>query len=73
MAREARAACCKELGITKDDVYRVLMDVRGGQRVTDQNPEEKYQALQRYTRDLTDLARQGKLDPVIGRTRRSAG
>ncbi len=57
----------QELGITKDDVYRVLMDVRGGQRVTDQNPEEKYQALQRYTRDLTDLARQGKLDPVIGR------
>ena len=57
----------QELGITKDAIYRVLMDVRGGQRVTDQNPEEKYQALQRYTRDLTDLARQGKLDPVIGR------
>jgi len=57
----------KEAGISKDDIYRVLMEVRGGQRVTDQSPEEKYQALQRYTRDLTDLARQGKLDPVIGR------
>jgi ATP-dependent Clp protease ATP-binding subunit ClpB len=57
----------KEAGINKDDIYRVLMEVRGGQRVTDQSPEEKYQALQRYTRDLTDLARQGKLDPVIGR------
>ena len=44
-----------------------LKDVRGGQRVTDQNPEQKYQALQRYGRDLVELARQGKLDPVIGR------
>ena len=57
----------QEAGVSKDDIYRVLMEVRGGQRVTDQSPEEKYQALQRYTRDLTDLARQGKLDPVIGR------
>jgi ATP-dependent Clp protease ATP-binding subunit ClpB len=54
-------------GVTKDDLYKVLASVRGTQRVTDQNPEEKYQALARYTRDLTDLARKGKLDPVIGR------
>ena len=44
-----------------------LKEVRGGQRVSDQNPEEKYQALQRYGRDLVELARQGKIDPVIGR------
>jgi ATP-dependent Clp protease ATP-binding subunit ClpB len=55
------------LGADKDSIYKVLMAVRGSQRVTDQNPEEKYQALARYTRDLTDLARKGKLDPVIGR------
>ena len=55
------------MGATKDNLYKVLMGVRGSQRVTDQNPEEKYQALTRYTRDLTDLARKGKLDPVIGR------
>ena len=55
------------LGATKDEIYKVLASIRGSQRVTDQNPEEKYQALTRYTRDLTDLARKGKLDPVIGR------
>lgn len=54
-------------GISKDEIYKVLATIRGSQRVTDQSPEEKYQALSRYTRDLTDLARQGKLDPVIGR------
>jgi ATP-dependent Clp protease ATP-binding subunit ClpB len=54
-------------GVTKDGLYKVLASIRGSQRVTDQNPEEKYQALARYTRDLTDLARKGKLDPVIGR------
>src|SRR5687768_3524081 len=48
-------------------VLGALKDVRGGQRVTDQNPEEKYQALQRYGRDLVEMARSGKLDPVIGR------
>ena len=48
-------------------ILNALKDVRGGQRVTDQNPEDKYQALQRYGRDLVELARQGKLDPVIGR------
>jgi ATP-dependent Clp protease ATP-binding subunit ClpB len=54
-------------GVTKDGVYAALQTVRGGQRITDPNPEDKYQALQRYSRDLTALARQGKLDPVIGR------
>jgi len=57
----------KEQGITKDSLYKVLADLRGAHRVTDQSPEEKYQALQRYGRDLTELARKGKLDPVIGR------
>src|SRR5574337_582252 len=54
-------------GVTPDAIYRALVEVRGTQRVTDPNPEEKYQALQRSSRDLTDLARKGKLDPVIGR------
>jgi len=54
-------------GVTPDGIYKALKEVRGGQRVTDENPEEKYQALQRYSRDLTELARKGKLDPVIGR------
>jgi len=54
-------------GITKDGVLKALKDVRGSQRVTDQNPEDKYQSLQRFGRDLNDLARKGKLDPVIGR------
>ncbi|HUT83859.1 MAG TPA: Clp protease N-terminal domain-containing protein, partial [Thermodesulfobacteriota bacterium] len=55
------------LGVSKDSIYKVLVNIRGSQRVTDQNPEEKYQALTRYCRDLTDLAQKGKLDPVIGR------
>jgi len=54
-------------GVTRDRVLAALTEIRGTQRVTDQNPEEKYQALTRYSRDLTDLARKGKLDPVIGR------
>ena len=54
-------------GVTPEAIYKALVDVRGSQRVTDANPEEKYQALQRYAKDLTDLARKGKLDPVIGR------
>jgi ATP-dependent Clp protease ATP-binding subunit ClpB len=57
----------KAAGVTKDRVYAALQSMRGGQRVTDPSPEEKYQALQRYSRDLTALAQQGKLDPVIGR------
>ena len=54
-------------GVNHDAVLNALKDVRGGQRVTDQNPEDKYQALQRYGRDLVEIARQGKIDPVIGR------
>ncbi len=54
-------------GVTKEKIYTVLADIRGTQRVTDQSPEEKYQALKKFTRDLTELARKGKLDPVIGR------
>ncbi len=54
-------------GTRKEDVYKVLKEIRGTQRVTDQNPEDKYQALQKYGRDLNELARRGKLDPVIGR------
>src|SRR5271157_5140124 len=54
-------------GATHDAILKALVSVRGNQRVTDQNPESKYQALERYAHDLTDSARQGKLDPVIGR------
>jgi len=54
-------------GATHDAILRALTAVRGSQRITDQNPEAKYQALERYARDLTELARRGKLDPVIGR------
>jgi ATP-dependent Clp protease ATP-binding subunit ClpB len=54
-------------GITKDAILRVLVDVRGSQRVTSPDPESTYQALEKYGRDLTQLAHQGKLDPVIGR------
>ena len=57
----------RELGVSKDKILKGLVDIRGSQRVTDPNPEEKYQALEKYSRDLTDLARKGKLDPVIGR------
>src|SRR5581483_1162437 len=54
-------------GATHDAILKALQAVRGSARVTDQNPEAKYQALERYARDLTELARRGKLDPVIGR------
>ncbi|MGH7558654.1 MAG: ATP-dependent chaperone ClpB [Gemmatimonadota bacterium] len=57
----------KTAGVGRDDVLRILREVRGSQRVTDPNPEDKYQALERYGRDLVQLARRGKLDPVIGR------
>src|SRR3989454_3327918 len=57
----------KEAGLTRDRVLQALTDIRGSQRVTDQNPEGKYQALEKYGRNLTQLAAQGKLDPVIGR------
>jgi ATP-dependent Clp protease ATP-binding subunit ClpB len=61
------ARLLKENNITRDRILAVLKDIRGSHRVTDQNPEEKYQALKRYTRDLTEEARRGKLDPIIGR------
>ncbi len=54
-------------GLTKDAVLKALQEVRGSQRVTSQNPESTYQSLEKYGRDLTDMARRGKLDPVIGR------
>jgi ATP-dependent Clp protease ATP-binding subunit ClpB len=54
-------------GLKRDVVLRALADLRGNQRVTDANPEDKFQALEKYGRDLTALARQGKIDPVIGR------
>jgi len=57
----------KRLGVTHERVLGALKDVRGNQRVTDQNPEGKYQALEKYGRDLTDMARKNKIDPVIGR------
>src|SRR5712664_887599 len=70
VAQDREGAAGRELahaGVTPDAILKALVDVRGSQRVTDQNPEDKYQALQRYSRDLTDAARRGKLDPVIGR------
>ncbi|MBJ7348420.1 MAG: AAA family ATPase, partial [Thermoleophilaceae bacterium] len=57
----------RSFGATRDAVLAALKEVRGSHRVTDQNPEDKYQALERYGRDLTAAAEQGKLDPVIGR------
>jgi ATP-dependent Clp protease ATP-binding subunit ClpB len=63
----AAAEILKSQGVTREAIFRVLKDIRGSQRVVDQNPEDKYQALQRFGRDLTELARRGKLDPVIGR------
>jgi ATP-dependent Clp protease ATP-binding subunit ClpB len=61
------AQILRKHGVVPDAVLKALQSVRGTQRVTDQNPEDKYQALERYARDLTALARRGKLDPVIGR------
>ncbi len=63
----AASRALREAGATKDALLRALAEVRGNQRVTDQEAEGKYQSLAKYTRDLTDLARSGKLDPVIGR------
>ena len=70
LAEPAAGATAKRLtgrGATKDALLKSLKEVRGSSRITDPNPEDKYQALKRYTRDLTDLARRGKIDPVIGR------
>jgi len=67
-AKDTTAAqVLSKAGVSRDSVLKALQSVRGSQRVTDQNPEGKYQALERYARDLTALARRGKLDPVIGR------
>src|SRR5678815_555661 len=65
--RSPAAQLLQRLGVTKDALYKALTEVRGNQRVTSQNPESTYEALSRYGRDLTELARNGKLDPVIGR------
>jgi ATP-dependent Clp protease ATP-binding subunit ClpB len=70
VAAEKNSDAARQLasrGINGDSLYRAIQEVRGNQRVCDQNPEGRYQALERYARDLTDLARKGKLDPVIGR------
>ena len=61
------AKILREKGISRETILKVLLDIRGTQRITDPSPEEKYQALDRFSRNLTDLARLGKLDPVIGR------
>jgi ATP-dependent Clp protease ATP-binding subunit ClpB len=61
------ASLLQAAGVSKDLIYRGLKEIRGTQRVVDQHPEDKYQALEKFGRDLTDLAHRGKLDPVIGR------
>jgi len=65
--RSQAEAMLRRYGVDKDRVYGALNEIRGNQRVTDPNPESTYQALEKYGRDLTELAREGKLDPVIGR------
>ena len=70
MADEKEGPLAKILAandITKDAIFKVLVEIRGNQRITDPNPEEKYQALKRYARDFNELARSGSFDPVIGR------
>ncbi len=65
--RDDTAAVLTEAGVTRAGVLEALQEIRGSQQVTDQNPEGKYQSLERFGRDLTEAARRGKLDPVIGR------
>ncbi len=65
--RSPAAQLLKQHGVTRDTILQALTSVRGSQRITNENPEATYQALERYGRDLTELARKGKLDPVIGR------
>ena len=67
LKRDPAQALLTRYGATHDAILKALTAVRGSQRITDQNPEAKYQALERYARDLTEQARRGKLDPVIGR------
>ncbi|PYJ10216.1 MAG: ATP-dependent chaperone ClpB [Verrucomicrobia bacterium] len=66
-SKSAAARFLKDAGVTRDKLMLALQQVRGSQRVTDQNPEGKYQTLEKYGRDLTEMARKGKIDPVIGR------
>ncbi|HYP22407.1 MAG TPA: Clp protease N-terminal domain-containing protein, partial [Actinomycetota bacterium] len=66
-SRDEAGRALTEAGVDRARVLNALKEIRGSQRVTDQNPEETYQALERFGRDLTDAARRGKLDPVIGR------
>ena len=66
-AEDPAGKLLRRLGADKAGILKVLASIRGSQRITDPNAEDKYQALKRYARDLTDLARRGKLDPVIGR------
>lgn len=66
-SKDGAGSLLRENGVTPEAVMGVLKDIRGTQRVTDQTPEDKYQALKRFARDLTDMASKGKLDPVIGR------
>ena len=61
------AKILRKAGITKDSIFKVLVEIRGNQRVTDPNPEGKYQALERYAKDFNELAKKGSFDPVIGR------
>jgi ATP-dependent Clp protease ATP-binding subunit ClpB len=67
LKRDSAQEILARRGATHDAILKALTSVRGSQRITDQNPEAKYQALERYAKDLTELARRGKLDPVIGR------
>jgi len=67
MKESSAGRILREFGADKDSIFKALVEVRGSKRVTDQNPEDKYQALKKFGRDITDLARKGKLDPVIGR------
>jgi ATP-dependent Clp protease ATP-binding subunit ClpB len=67
LSGDAGSEVLKSQGLTRDRVLQALTEVRGSHRVTDENPEAKYQALEKYARDLTEAARAGKLDPVIGR------
>ncbi len=63
----AAAKILRNAGVTKDKIFKVLVEIRGNQRITDPSPEDKYQALKRYARDFNELASKGSFDPVIGR------
>src|SRR5204863_6160977 len=64
----ATAKILQEAGIDQEKIYVALREIRGDRRVTDQNPEERYEALERFSHDLTKMAREDLLDPIIGRT-----